>query len=86
MVITREIAASKLADYLRHNITPQELVEWAESALLEGNFEEKSAPVLAAVLARIGVADVKAFGLSWDDCESLLHQLGYNAKVEIEAA
>jgi hypothetical protein len=31
------------------------------------------------VVARIGVADVRAFGLTWEDCEQLLSQLGYSA-------
>lgn len=31
----------------------------------------------------VGVADVRAFGLTWEDCEALLGQLGYKARVEI---
>jgi hypothetical protein len=37
------------------------------------------------VLARLGLADVRAFGLTWDDCEELLRELGYSARVEIAA-
>ena len=40
---------------------------------------------LAAVVGRIGVADVRAFGLKWDDCEALLRQLGFIARVEVTA-
>jgi hypothetical protein len=29
---------------------------------------------------------VRAFGLTWEDCEQLLRQLGYSARVEIVAA
>jgi hypothetical protein len=29
------------------------------------------------------LADVKEFGLSWDDCYSYLRNLGYNVKVEL---
>jgi len=36
-------------------------------------------------VARLGLADVRAFGLTWEECESLLKQLGYNARVEIVA-
>jgi hypothetical protein len=36
-------------------------------------------------VARLGLADVWAFGLTWEDCESILKQLGYDARVEIVA-
>ena len=54
--------------------------------MMDGEFEERSARVLSAVIARLGVADVRAFGLAWEDCEQLLRQLGYSSRVEIVAA
>jgi hypothetical protein len=39
--------------------------------------------VLPAVVARLGVADVRAFGLTWKDCEAMLRTLGYDARVEV---
>ena len=44
-----------------------------------------SATVCDAV-ARPGVAAVRAFGLNWEDCERLLHDLGYTAHIDIVAA
>ena len=41
---------------------------------------------IARVVARLGVADVRAFGLAWEDCEELLRALGYAACVEVVAA
>ena len=38
------------------------------------------------VIARLGVADVRAFGLAWEDCEELLQKLGFAPRVEIVAA
>ncbi len=35
------------------------------------------------MIARLGLADVRAFGLSWEDCEELLHKLGYAARIEV---
>lgn len=32
------------------------------------------------------VADVRAFGLTWADCEELLGRLGFAARVDIVAA
>lgn len=50
---------------------------------MEGAFAEDDALVLRNVVARLGVADVRAFGLTWEDCEGLLQQLGYAARVDI---
>jgi cobyrinic acid a,c-diamide synthase len=85
-MITKQTVADKIAAYLHHEITLPQLVDWAERATMDGSFEEHSASVLSAVIARLGVADVSAFGLAWEDCEQLLRQLGYSPRVEIVAA
>ncbi len=33
-----------------------------------------------------GTADGRAFGLAWEDCEELLHKLGFCPRVEVVAA
>jgi hypothetical protein len=86
MVITKKTVANKLAAYLGHELTLGGLVAWAEDALQEGTFETRNAKLLATVVGRIGVADVRAFGLAWEDCEQILKQLGYSARVDIFAA
>jgi hypothetical protein len=83
MLITRQSVAEKIGAYLQHTISLEQLVDWAENALLEGEFEEREIESLRSVVARLGVADVRAFGLTWDDCEHALAQLGYSARVEI---
>ena len=85
-MITRADVADRIAAYLRHRVTLDELVDWAENALMEGEFDEKDAAVISAAVARLGVADVRAFGLAWDDCEQLLRRLGFSAKIEITAS
>jgi hypothetical protein len=86
MVITKQMVADKIAAYLQGRLTVNVLVDWAEKALLDAEFAEADAPVLSPVVARLGVADVRAFGLTWEDCELLLRQLGYTARVEIVPA
>ena len=86
MTITKKTVADKIAAYLHHEISLAQLVEWAECAMMEGEFEEHSASVLSGVVARLGVGDVRAFGLAWEDFEELLHQLGYSPRVEIVEA
>jgi hypothetical protein len=86
MVITKQTVADRIAAYLRHDISLADLVSWAEEAMMEGEFAEQEMTVIADVVSRLGVADVRAFGLAWEDCEQLLRQLGYTARVDIVAA
>lgn len=86
MTITKQTVVDKIAAYLRHDISLAELVRWAEEAMTEGEFAEQDAGAIADAVARLGVADVRAFGLTWEDCEQLLRQLGYAARVDIVAA
>lgn len=83
MVITRQTVADKIAAYLHHRITLAQLVDWAENALMEGEFPEADAAAIAGVVSRLGVSDVRAFGLTWADCEDMLGKLGFSARVEI---
>jgi len=83
MIVTKQAVAERIAAYLHHRITLAQLVDWAENALMEGEFEEKDAEAIAAVVSRLGVADVRTFGLAWEDCEELLRQLGFSARIDI---
>ena len=86
MTITKQTVADRIAAYLRHEITLAQLVDWSERALLDGDVTERDAEVISTVIARLGVADVRAFGLAWEDCEDLLRQLGFAPRVEVVAA
>jgi hypothetical protein len=84
-LITRKTVAEKLAAHLRHELPLDSLVAWAELPLMDGDFDPAHLPTIRDAVARIGVADVCAFGLTWEDCEQLLAQLGYSAQVSIVA-
>jgi len=86
MLITKKIVADKIAAYLHHDITLAQLVDWAEHAMMEDEFEESGLPAIRSAVSRLGVADVRAFGLTWEDCEELLGQLGFSARVSIVTA
>jgi hypothetical protein len=86
MVITKHSIAEKIAAYLRHDISLAELVDWAERVLMEDEFDDQSIAVAPPIVARLGTADVRAFGLTWEDCETMLRTLGYDARVEVQAA
>ena len=85
MQLTRKAVAHKLAAYLHHEISLDDLVAWANAAMMEDDFEEAHYDTIRDVVARLGLANVQAFGLTWEDCASILKQLGYNARVEIVA-
>jgi hypothetical protein len=86
MTITKQTVADKMAAYLHHEITLAQLVDWSESVLMEGEFAEGDAGTLSSVIGRLGVADVRAFGLAWEDCEEMLHLLGFSPRVEVVVA
>lgn len=83
MQITRQIVAEQIGTYLHRRMTLEELVNWAETQVMDADFEST---VVRDVAARLGVADVRAFGLTWEDCQQLLHRLGFQAHVDIVAA
>ncbi len=83
MEITKEILAQKLKDSLYHKITVAELVDWAENEMMKGEIEADNHDVIRDIIAHIGVADVKSFGLTPEDYENFLKQLGYNLKYVI---
>ena len=83
MIITRQNIAQKLIDYLCHRITLVELVNWAEMSMMEADFEEHDYETLRDITGRLGLVDVKMFGISWEDCEGFLHKLGYRIDLKI---
>ncbi len=85
MTITKHVVADQIAAHLHHEITLAQLVDWSERALMDGEFAEGDAATLSQVVSRLGVADVRAFGLAWDDCEELLRKLGFASRVEVVA-
>ena len=53
--------------------------------MMDAEFERQHLSTIRDVVARLGLADVRAFGLTWEDCEELLKRLGYAAHVQIMA-
>ena len=72
--------ATQLRDYLQHRTTRAALVDWAEHAMMDEDFEEEDLNTIRDITSRLGLADVREFGLTWEDFESFLSHLGYQAK------
>jgi hypothetical protein len=49
-MIPKQTVADQIAAYLHHEIALAQLVDWAERAMMDGEFEERSASVLSAVM------------------------------------
>lgn len=85
MDVTRDLVAKKLVSYLDNEISLSALVDWAENAVMEADFtEDNGGHRVRDVVARLGLADVKAFGLEWEDHKQLLNDLGYQAKISVQ--
>jgi hypothetical protein len=85
MKVTRQIVADKIADYLHGKVSQVELVDWAERAMKDAEFDDPDTELLADIIGRLGLADVAEFGLRWQDSEEFLRRLGYRAKVIVSS-
>lgn len=85
-MVTRSIIAQKLDSYLQGSETVEQLVDWAERSLMDEDLDSGNIEVISDALARIGLADVREFGLTWRDCRDILESLGYRARVDVTAA
>ncbi|MBI4686969.1 MAG: hypothetical protein HY756_04200 [Nitrospirae bacterium] len=86
MTLTKTMLADMLMKYINRDIDLPNLVDWAEKMMMEAYFEDSSFELIRDILARIGLADVREFGLTWDDCYDYLHKLGYDIKIALVKA
>ena len=84
ITVTRKILVDKLVQYINRQIDLASLVSWSEDMIQEAELDEKDFSLLRDILSRIGLADVREFGLSWDDCYDYLHRLGFDVKVQLQ--
>ena len=82
MIITKQLLAINLLCYLQHKTTLSDLVNWAEYAFREGDIQGEHPEVVRAILAKLGLAEVKAYGILWDDCYIYMQKLGYVLKID----
>ena len=58
-------------------------MDWAERAVYDGEFNDEHFDAIRDAVAKLGLADVKEFGLTLEDCEPLLQRLGYSMRVDV---
>ncbi len=81
-MITKQLIATELLRYMNHQIQLEELVDWAENSIFQGNFEEGAEADIRNALGLLAAADADGFGLLWEDCEAIMKQLGYEIQVD----
>lgn len=86
MQVTRELLAGKILDHLNRRIAANDLAEWAETAMIESDYEEAYFTEIAEGLAKIGVMNVKGFELPIAFFLNLLIKLDYLTVFGLEPA
>ena len=54
---------------------------WAKDAVWEGEFAERDRETLRFLVPRLGLAEVRAFGSTWEEGKELLSGLGYRSNL-----
>lgn len=80
MKITRQNVADKLWEYLHHDLSLGQLVDWAEKVMDEGEFDDENFDAIRRA------TDVRAFGFTWEDCEALLNVWADSVGVDVVSA
>lgn len=81
MRVNKKDVADKILAYVNRSISLEQMIDWAENMICEAEYDEKDFELIKDILSHLGLADVKEFGLSWDDCYDYLSRLGYQVKV-----
>lgn len=82
-MITRQMIADYINNYLTHKITKKEIIDWAEKAIMDKEYEESYFNQISNALRKIGVSDVNNFDLVWEDYVDILKSLDYKITVDI---
>jgi len=78
-MITQELLASKMLDYLNGKVTLVELVHWAEDAIItftESDQRPPNADAIWDILLYLGAGDSADFPLTWEVITDALQRLG----------
>ncbi len=87
-MITQSIITQKILDHLNGKLSQDELVHWAENALMEITESDSDFPnedLMLDTLAYIGAGDSPSFPLSWEVLSGLLEAMGTKVRVIAEA-
>ena len=88
-MITQEVVAQKILDYLNGELDLTTLVHWSEDTLFALSESDEDVPneqALMRVLGYLGAGDSADFPLTWEMLSQFLEQLGTKVRVIGEAS
>jgi hypothetical protein len=88
MMITQQLVAQKIIDYLNGKMELAALVKWSEDtlfALTESSQDVPNQKAIMQALGYLGAGDTPDFPLTWEVLSELLASLGVKS-VRVEAA
>ncbi len=83
---TKSECAQKIAAYLANQVSHDELVKWAEAALVGEDFPEAESSVLLRVLSDLSASRTPSFLSRVEDYQALLRELGFRLEPRLVAA
>jgi hypothetical protein len=83
---TKSECARKIAAYLASEISHDELVTWADAALVAEDFPEPDGRVLLGVLSQLSAGRTPSFLSKVEDYQTLLRELGFRMETRLVAA
>jgi len=76
-IITRQVVSDKILDFLNHDITLAEIVDWAERTFIDCELlPEDDIDLLHDILMYLAGADTGLFPLTVEVCFQFLERLG----------
>lgn len=84
---TRQTVLDQLNQYLNQQVSLAQLVDWAETTLIEpGIPEHEDTDTLMDILMYLGAADTRGFPLTWDIITDFVARLGGQVRVVVQVA
>jgi hypothetical protein len=78
--------ATKIAAYLAGEVSHDELVQWADTALVEEEFPAEEGRALLAVLSQLSASRAPGFLFRVEEYQELLRELGFRLETRLVAA
>ena len=83
---TKADCAKKIAAYLASEISHEELLKWAEAALVAEDFSENDGRKLLGVLSDLTAGRATGYLSQIESYQAMLHELGFRMETRLVAA
>ena len=83
---TKADCAKKIAAYLASEISHEDLLKWADAALVGEDFPEKDGRTLLGVLSDLSAGRTAGYLSQIESYQAMLHELGFRMETRLVAA